>query len=54
MIGFFEAPAGSSRSGGINQLPSNPFSRDGYMIVFADGSVRLVPDYEVETLIWNP
>jgi serine/threonine protein kinase len=51
---FFEAPAGHSPGGGMEALPAQPLSPAGYVIGFADGSVRHVPKAEAGHLVWMP
>jgi hypothetical protein len=53
---FFEAARGSGISGGRDLLPMFPQHRDdGFLVVFVDGSVRMIPGAdEVRRLIWTP
>ena len=51
---FFEAEFGSPPSGGPELLPATPRGGHGYVIVFVDGHVTIVPKHEVGDLIWDP
>ena len=51
---LFEVDPGSSLAGGPELLPSEPRHADGYVIVFADGSARNVPQEWIHQLRWVP
>ncbi|MCI0365289.1 MAG: DUF4190 domain-containing protein [Phycisphaerales bacterium] len=51
----FECAPGSPLAGGPELLPEQPRNRSaGFLVLFADGSVRPVPKEDVELLNWEP
>lgn len=51
---LFECAAGSPPSGGPELLPAEPRYRNGYVVLFVDGSVEFVPPETVDALVWEP
>ena len=50
---YFEASPGGPRAGGPELLPLQPRYK-GYLIVYANGDLGMVPRHELTTLIWTP
>ena len=50
---LFECDPGAPPSGGRELLPTEPRYRDGYLILFLDGTVSEIPPLEVDLLIWE-
>lgn len=50
---FFEVGPGGPMKGGPSDLPPQPINTAGYVVVFLDGSVDMIPSQNVATLEWG-
>jgi hypothetical protein len=51
---LFEVDRGAPLAGGRELLPTAPRYKDGYLILFVNGSAEFVPRKKIETLLWKP
>lgn len=51
---IFETPSGSPLSGGREVMAGEPLNADGFVIIFVDSTVELVPADQLDELIWDP
>ena len=51
---FFESDYRSPLAGGPEMLPATPRHFNGYLIVFVNGDVGVVPQYQLKELVWRP
>ena len=51
---FFESAPGAKLAGGPELLPAEPRYWQGYLVVYANGDLGLIPPRDLPTLIWEP
>ena len=51
---FFEARPGSPLAGGPELLPTHPRYSEGYLVIYANGDLGVVPNHDLATVVWKP